>query len=303
MRFLKFKSKKKARKSFRIANSNENIRIQNTISDRWQIKLGKLGFFSVYNWRERLGLVRNAKKINSVTIYQDSDSNWYFSLNVESEIQTPDVEMNETLGIDFGLKDLAILSDGQIVDSLQTTKKYTDKLARLQRKQAKMVKFSNNWYKIGKRINKLHFKIKQTRKDFHHKLSRYIIKYHDVITLETLSSKNVMQNAKLAKKTADQAWYKLKVFIKYKADWAGKKIIEVSQWFPSSKTCSCCGQQVKLDLSIREWKCPTCSTVHNRDLNAATNLKLVAEYFLQNRVEITTKEQFLNCCFAAGTAV
>lgn len=301
--FPKFKSKKKSRKSFRIVNSNNSVRIQNTISNRWQLKLCKLGFFSVYNWRKRLALVWYAKKINSATIYQDSDSNWYVSLNVESEIQTPDVKLSETLGIDFGLKDLAILSDGQIVDSLETTKKYADKLARLQRKQAKMVKFSNNWYKIGKRINKLHFKIKQTRKDFHHKLSRYIVDYYDVIALESLSSKNIMQNSRLSKKTADQAWYMLKTFIKYKADWAGKKVIEVSQWFPSSKTCSCCGHQVKLDLSIRKWKCPNCSAVHDRDLNAATNLKSVAEYFVQNRIEITTKQQFLNCCFAAGTAV
>lgn len=302
MGFPKFKSKKKSRKSFRIANSNDNIRIQNT-GQVWQIKLGKLGFFSVYNWRERFQLVWYTKKINSATIYQDSDSNWYVSLNVESEIQTHDIKLSNTLGIDLGLKDLAILSDGQVIDSQNTTKKYEKKLARLQRKQAKMVKFSNNWYKINRRINKLHFKIKCTRKDFHHKLSNYIIKYYDVITIETLSSKSVMQNKRLSKKTADQAWYMLKTFLKYKAEWYGKRIIEVSKWFPSSKTCSCCGQQVELNLSIRNWECPNCHAKHDRDMNAATNLQLVSEYFLGNQVAITTKEQFLNCCFAVGTTV
>jgi putative transposase len=303
MGFPKFKSKKKARKSFRITNVNDNIRICEMTNDTWNIKLGKLGFFSVYNWRERLKLVWNAKKINNATIYQDSDSNWYVSLSVESEIQTPDVELTNPLGIDLGLKDLAIFSDGQVIASQEITKKYSDKLARLQRKQAKMVKFSNNWYKISKQISKLHFKIKMTRKDFHHQLSRYIINNYDVITMETLSSKVVMQNKRLSKKTTDQSWYMLKTFIKYKAEWAGKKFIEVSKWFPSSKTCSCCGQQVQLTLNMRDWSCPNCYVIHNRDLNAATNLKLVSEYFLKNNIMITTKEQFLNKCFAAGTAV
>lgn len=303
MGFPKFKSKRKSRKSFRIANSNDNIRLQETISDRWQIKLGKLGFFSVYNWRKRLALVWYAKKINSATIYQDSDSNWYVSLNVESEIQTPNVELSNTLGIDLGLKHLAILSDGQVIDSLETTKKYEKKLARLQRKQSRMVKFSSNWYKINRRINKLHFKIKCTRKDFHHKLSNYIIKYYDVITVETLSSKNIMKNKRLSKKTADQSWHMLKTFLKYKAEWFGKKVIEVSKWFPSSKTCSSCGQQVKLSLNIRNWECPNCHAKHDRDMNAATNLQLVSEYFVANQGEITTKEQFLNKCFAVGTTV
>jgi putative transposase len=303
MGFPKFKSKKKARKSFRITNVNDNIRICEMTNDTWNIKLGKLGFFSVYNWRERLKLVWNAKKINNATIYQDSDSNWYVSLSVESEIQTPDVELTNPLGIDLGLKDLAIFSDGQVIASQEITKKYSDKLARLQRKQAKMVKFSKNWYKIDKCIGKLHFKIKMTRKDFHHQLSRYIVNNYDVITMETLSSKDVMQNKRLSKKTADQSWYRLKTFIKYKAEWAGKKFIEVSKWFPSSKTCSCCGQQVQLTLNMRDWSCPNCYVIHNRDLNAATNLKLVSEYFLKNNIMITTKEQFLNKCFAAGTAV
>jgi putative transposase len=142
-----------------------------------------------------------------------------------------------------------------------------------------------------------------TRKDFHHQLSRYIINNYDVITMETLSSKDVMQNKGMSKKTADQSWYMLKTFIKYKVEWAGKKIIEVSKWFPSSKTCSCCGQQVQLTLSMRDWSCPNCNSIHNRDLNAATNLKLVSEYFIKNGVALTTKEQFLNKCFAAGTAV
>jgi len=302
MGFPKFKSKKTARKSFRIVNVNNNIRIQNTIKDRWQLKLSKLGFFSIYNWRERLLKVWNAKKINSATIYQDSDSNWYISLTVESEIQTPSIEYTNTLGIDLGLSSMAILSDGQVIDSQEIIKKYEDKLARLQRKHAKMIKFSNNWYRLKKRIGKLHFKIKMTRKDFLHKLSNYIIKYFDIITIETLSSKSVMQNKRLAKKTADQAWYKLKVFLKYKAEWFGKKVIEVSKWFPSSKMCSCCYQLVNLTLNIRNWTCPNCHTNHDRDFNAASNLNNISKYYLTNNIEITTNQQFLKY-FAAGTVV
>jgi len=201
---------------------------------------------------------------------------------------------------------LAIMSDGQTITSLDITKKYSDKLAKLQRKQAKMIKFSNNWMKINKKISKLHFKIKMARKDYHHKFSNYIIKWFDVITLETLSSKDVMSNKRLAKKTVDQAWFMLKTFIKYKADWCGKKIIEVSKWFPSSKTCSCCGQQVILNLNIRDWSCPNCQAIHNRDLNASLNLNKVSQYFLKHGVELTKKDEFLTYCFrevAAGTAV
>ena len=299
MGFPKFKRRNKSRKSFRINNINSSIRVEkySKPGSRWRIKLGKLGFFSVYNWQERLLLVNNVKKINNATIYKDSDSNWYVSLSVESESQANDITYENTLGIDLGLKDLAILSTGDKIDSLETIKKYEKKLAKLQRAQSRMVKFSNNWYKIGKRIGKVHFKIKMTRKNYLHQWSRVIVDHFDVITVETLQIKNIMKNHKLAKKTADQSWYKFKTFLRYKTEWAGKKLIEVSEWFPSSKTCSCCGTQVKLTLNIRSWKCPKCKSVHDRDINASKNLEKVSKYFVETSQIVTSKDDFLKLCF------
>lgn len=268
MQFPRFKSKKKAKKSFRLQNTNDSIRIQETLIDVWQLKLNKLGFFSVYSWRERLALVYNCSKINSATVYQDSDQNWYVSLQVESEIQTCLPKEIRTTGIDLGISNPMMLADGRVASSL----KHTRKLAKLQRRLTKMKQGSNNWKKMKKRIGRLHFKIKSIRKNFHHQASSQLAKIFEVITVETLKSQNMMRNRRLAKSVADEAWFQFKTFLKYKLDWAGKVLLEASTWLPSSKTCSVCGQQVKLGLQHRSWKCPKCLSIHNRDQNAAINL-------------------------------
>lgn len=291
--FPKFKAKHRDRKSFRIIN---NIKFTRE-GKKPRIKLGLLGNFGIFNWRKILRRFKGCIKINSVTIYQDSDSNWYASLLVESENQAPEVELKNTLGIDLGMKDLAILSNGIKIDSAEITKKYEKKLAKLQRRQSRMVRYSNNWYKMKEKIGKLHFKIKKSRQTYLHQISKYIIDNFDVISLENLSIQGLMKNRRLSKKIADQSWYKLKTYIKYKADWNNKKVIQVSKWFPSTKTCSCCGYQKDLKLSDRTWTCPDCNATHDRDLNAAQNLRLVGEYFLGSGFEIKNKNDFLNHCF------
>ena len=208
------------------------------------------------------------------TINRTACGNYYCALTVEfTPTELP--KTGSTIGIDLGIKDFAILSDGNKIDNPRHFVSSQSKLAFQQKQLAKIKNKKSSTYKFRKlRVAQLHSNISNQRKDFLHKNSYEIIKNHDIICIESLNVKGMIRNHKLAKHIADVGWGMFASYLRYKAGWYGKTLVEIDRFFPSSQLCSECGYQNReLKLSDREWVCIECGCVHDRDVNAATNIK------------------------------
>jgi len=209
-------------------------------------------------------------KINNITIKKEHN-HYYAVFNIETEKQTLE-KTGKIVGIDLGIRTLATLSNGLKITNLDTT--HEDKMIKKYYRVLSRKKYNSNRYNktlktLGKWIQRKTNKIK----DAYHKLSHYIVKKYDIICMETLDIKELFQNTDLSSRLQSISWKKLVEMIKYKCEWYGKKFIQISKWFPSSKICSQCGYYYK-DLGDKEkWTCPHCQTHHDRDINAAKNIK------------------------------
>ena len=260
--FPKFKSKKNPKQSYRTQNVNNNIRIE-----RNKIKLPKLGWVKFRNSRNFSG------RIVSCTITKTNTDKYFISVLVEEEIQQlPPTD--KVISFDLGIKYYLVTSEGEIVENPKTLYKYERKLAKLQRKLAKKQKGSNRYKKHAKKIAKLHEKITNIRNDFLHKLSSAIIHENQVIISEDLNVKGMLKNHHLAKAVSDATWSRFCDMLEYKTKWYGRTYHKINPWYASSQTCSKCGfvNKEARCLSIREWVCNNCGTVHHRDINAANNI-------------------------------
>jgi putative transposase len=214
-------------------------------------------------------------ELKTVTISKTTTGQYYASLlfEIEGENPVPSAD-GKAVGIDLGLTHFAITSDGLKVDNPRHIKKHEKNLKRKQRKLARKTKGSKSRDKARKLVAKVHQKISNARQDFLHKLSRKLINENQVITVETLNIKGMVRNHKLAKTISDVGWGMFINFLDYKARMDGKTFIEVDRFFPSSKTCHVCLTIVdSLPLDIRSWTCGHCHTEHDRDVNAAINLR------------------------------
>lgn len=212
-------------------------------------------------------------QIKSATISQVPSGKYYVSILVETEhMELP--HTNQNTGIDLGIKELCITSDGKKYKNPKIIRKYEKKLIKLQRQLAHKEKRSQNYYKIKKKIALCHEKITNTRKDYLHKISHEIISENQVIVSENLQIKNMVKNHHLAKAISDVSWYELTRQLEYKAKWNGRKYIKIDTFYASSQICSVCGYQntETKDLSVRKWECPVCGVKHDRDINAAKNI-------------------------------
>lgn len=211
-------------------------------------------------------------KIKSCTVVKRPSGKYYASILVEEEINHLP-KTNKEVGIDLGIKDFAITSDGKKFKNNRFTKKYQVELRKHQKHLSRKVKGSNRYIKQKIKVAKVHEKITNSRNDHHHKLSTQLVKDYDFIALEDLAVKNMVKNNKLAKHISDCSWSNFVNMLSYKCDWYGKKLVQVNRFYPSSKTCSSCDYIYgKLSLDIREWKCPKCGSIHDRDHNAAKNI-------------------------------
>lgn len=216
-------------------------------------------------------------KPKSVTISKDPSNRYFVSFLVEEELErwSPGTE---EIGIDLGIKDVVVCSNGFASGNPKHYQKYQARLKILQRRLAKKKKGSNNRYKARLKVAKLHAKITDCRKDFLHKLSTKLVSESQAIYTETLAVKNMMANHKLAKAIADCGWGEFLRQLEYKANWHDRKIGAIDRWFPSSKRCNLCGHVLdKLPLSVRKWTCPSCGSVRPRDRNAAENILAVGQ--------------------------
>lgn len=209
---------------------------------------------------------------SSITISKDCADRYFISFCCEVEIE-PLQKLEKTIGVDLGLKDFAIISDGQKIKPLKSFIKYQKLLKKLQRQHVKKKAGSKNRNKARIKVAKVYNKIADSRKDFLHKLSTKLINENQVISLEDLNISGMIKNHSLAKHIADTSWGEFVRQLKYKAEWYGRTISQISPWFPSSKLCSNCGFKIeKMPLDIRKWQCPSCEAIHDRDINAAKNI-------------------------------
>ena len=226
--------------------------------------------------------------IRSVTISKEPSGKWYASILflINHDTRQPS-KTKKAVGIDFGLKQFITDSYGNTADSVRFFRDAEKKLAREKRKlsrrclaaKARGVKLyeSKNYQKQRIKVAKMEEKIRNQRKDFLHKLSRKYVNEYDIIGIEDLNIKGMTKNHHLSKAVQDAGWYSFTVMLQYKAAREGKEIIKVSRWFPSTQTCSECGsvlsKENKLTLKDRDWTCPQCGAHHDRDINAAINIK------------------------------
>lgn len=210
---------------------------------------------------------------SSVTISKDASGRYFVSCLCEFESKPLPVSA-KTTGIDVGLTDLFVTDTGLKTGNPRHTAKYAKRLALLQRRLSKKKKGSSNRAKAKQKVAKLHAKIADCRLDNLHKLSRRLINENQVVCVESLKVKNMIRNPKLSRAIADASWGEFTRQLEYKADWHGRTLVAIDQFFPSSKRCNRCGFTLsKLALNTRSWVCPECNTDHDRDVNAAKNIK------------------------------
>lgn len=210
---------------------------------------------------------------STITVSKDSAGRYFVSCLCEFENQILPKSDN-TIGIDVGIKHLFVTDNGIKIDNPRHTVKYEAKLAKAQRELSKKKRSSANRAKTRLKVARIHAKISDCRLDNLHKLTRKLINENQVVCVESLHVKNMIKNPKLSKHIADASWGKFVAQLEYKADWAKRKVVKIDPFFPSSKRCSCCGHILShLKLSVREWRCPECKTTHDRDINAAKNIK------------------------------
>jgi putative transposase len=279
--FPKFKSKHRGKQSFSIP---QNVIVENDLLIIPKFKEG----INIVLHREIKGTIKSA------TVSVTPTGKYFVSIlvdtNTEMPTKAPTTE-GTTIGIDLGIKDFAITSDGEVFDNPKNLRKAQSKLKYVQRKYSK-----NKGKRTKQRLSLLHEKVVNKRKDFLHKVSTKLIRENQTIALEDLNVAGMVKNHNLAQAINDVSWSTFVTMLEYKADWYGKNILRIGRFAPSSKTCNCCGYINKeLTLKDREWTCPKCNSVLDRDVNASINIKsfalknnLSGEHTLKNQGKLPT---------------
>lgn len=257
----KFKNKN-SKQSFRLSNTHSSVR-------GLYINLSRIGNVEYIKDRD---LPIEYKLIN-ITVSMDKCGDFYASVLVETEIEKLP-KTNKSIGVDVGIKSFATLSNGEVIPSNRFFRDSQAELRKAQRRFAKKVKGSSRWKKSKNKVAKIYRKATRQREYFLHTLTTSLVKEFDVISIEDLNVAGMKKNKKLSKSISDASFSMFFNMLKYKCEWYGKELVKVNRWFPSSKTCSCCGNVKKvLTLNERIYKCQACGFEMDRDLNAALNIE------------------------------
>ena len=208
-----------------------------------------------------------------VIVSRESDGRWYVTLTIDASAPDPLKQTGRTAGVDLGLRDFVVTSDGERIANPRHLARKARNLARYQRRQARCRKGSANRAKAAAKVARAHRKVRNARQDFLHRASTGLVRGNDVIVIEDLAVANMVRNRRLARAISDCGWGEFRRQLEYKCERYGRRLIVIDRWYPSSKTCSACGHLLaELNLSTRHWTCPSCGARHDRDINAAKNI-------------------------------
>lgn len=260
--FPQFKKKGKSKDSFYIAC--DKIRVNGK-----RVRLPKIG------WVKTREALRFEGKILGATVSRTADQ-WHVSVQVDVGEVRKERFGDSVVGVDLGIKASATLSSGEVVEGPKALNRNLKRLRRLSRRHSRKQEGSNGRRKSAMRLARLHNRIANIRSDHVHKLVTRLVSENQAVGIEDLAVKNMVRNRRLARQIVDEAWGQFRWQLGYKAPMYGTEIVIHDRWFPSSKTCSDCGHVLEeLPLNVRSWMCPMCGVVHDRDVNAAINLKPV----------------------------
>lgn len=265
-KFPKFHSKKNRKQSYRTVNNSIRsiIRIQDNF-----IRLPKVGFVKAKISRKHQGNILNA------VISQNNDGKYYCSICCTDVNFTPFPNTGNNIGIDLGIVDFAITSDGTKIPNLRFYENAQGKIAKLQNDLSRKTIGSNRWNKARIKLAKAHKHIVNQRLDFLHKLTTKLAKEYDIICIEDLDIKNMKEtnNSSHNKRVVDVSWYEFRTMLQYKTQWYGKQLVIINRFYPSSQICHICNfNSGKKEVTVRHWECPHCHNELDRDINAAINI-------------------------------
>ena len=257
-----FKSKKKSRASAEYTRSGFKFR-------DGQLTLAKMNAPLDVVWSRPLPAGADP---STVTVSRDAAGRWHVSILCDDTIRPLDPTTN-AVGVDAGITALVTLSTGEKITNPKHERRDRKRLAKAQRELSRKAQGSNNRQKAKLKVARIHARITDRRRDFLHQLTTRLVRENQTVVIEDLTVRNMVKNRSLARAISDAAWREMRGMLEYKADWYGRTLVVVDRWFPSSKLCSACGHHVaKMPLNIRDWTCPACGTVHDRDVNAAENV-------------------------------
>ena len=263
--FPRYKSRKHGHgRSYRVTNNPERVRVV----DEGHVKLPKLGVMRVRGYRAFEG------RITGATVKELASGRYELVLHVECEgfrqVSTP---KRDVVGVDVGSRKLATCSDGLVYENRKALARRAKRLAREQRRLARKQRGSANWERARRRVARLHERVADTRRDAQDKASYEIVRDSQAVVIETLNVRGMLGSKRVASVVADAGIAEFLERVRYKCAWYGRDLVEAPRWFPSSRTCSVCGERNDELRSEETWVCPVCGTRHDRDLNAARNLE------------------------------
>jgi len=276
--FPKFKSKKDNKQSCRFPSDAISSIKGNRINIIKQLN----GLHFKCSVRDEKYLNKNQKNIKSATLTKSKTGNFYLSILIDKPNKTIQKPNNEIIGIDLGIKDFIVTSENTRFDNIKIKRSNENKLKKLHKELSRKQNGSSNKEKSRIKLAKYYEKLNNQKENYLHHVVNQLINENQVAVIEDLNVKGMMKNHHLARSIQELSLFRFKQLLKCKAEWYGRDIIEINRFFPSSKLCSCCGHKNSdLKLSDRSWTCPACNSIHDRDLNAAINIKKEGERILK----------------------